>query len=95
MMPYLHRAGIALDILLNVLFGGMAGQTISLRAAIAAARGSRPACVVCAFLSAVVEAGHCAKQLTPGAEPAAASVRAGALLLALASAPFVILHWIF
>lgn len=95
MIPYFTRAGVALDILLNVVFGGVPGQTISLRAAIAANAGSRPACIVCAFLSALIEKGHCAKQLAPGVEQTSAALRAGVLLVGLAASPFIVLHWVF
>ena len=81
---YAKRVGVALDILLNVILGGVAGQTISLRAALAMQSGNPVGCAVCAALAFLVQRNHCALQLVPGTEPTSAALRAGVLLIGLA-----------
>jgi hypothetical protein len=60
---YLRQVGIAFDMFMNALLGGVAGQTLSLRAALAARRRVWGWCVLCRFLSWWVQRDHCADQL--------------------------------
>jgi hypothetical protein len=60
---YLTQVGIAFDMQLNAILGGVAGQTISLRMAQAALRKVWAACVFCKVLSWLVQRDHCADQL--------------------------------
>jgi hypothetical protein len=93
-LAYIGRCGVALDMFLNVIFGGAFNQTISLRAAVAASRGSIPGKITCAVLSILVHKDHCALALQHVSTPICAALRAGLLLLLLAASPFIILHWI-
>ena len=61
---YLRQVGIAFDMFLNALTGGVAGQTISLRAALGDGRRVSRWCVLCRFLSWWVQRDHCHDQLT-------------------------------
>lgn len=63
-MRLLIELGLWCDEGLNVETGGDADQTLSLRAALAARRGSKTACVFCRVLSWLVQPRHCAKQLS-------------------------------
>lgn len=58
------QLGLLTDEGLSVESGGLADETLSLRAARAASRGSRPACILCRTLSWLVQPRHCAKQLS-------------------------------
>ncbi len=53
---------IAKDCAASATFGGNGTTTVSLRAALARARGARWGCVLCKLLD-VVDKGHCDKQL--------------------------------
>lgn len=63
MVSYLVQIGIAFDMLLNAFLGGEAGQTISMRAALAAEKRIAFWCVFCRLLSWLVQRDHCADQL--------------------------------
>lgn len=57
------------------------GETVSQRAALARIAGKRWGCVLCAFLSAVVEKDHCAKALSlDGVTASRAAIKAGIAL---------------
>lgn len=59
---YIHRAGVALDRLLNViLWNGDDGQTISEHAAADLLAGKRIGRWACWLLSLLIERGHCEK----------------------------------
>jgi hypothetical protein len=64
MHAYLRSLFLSTDMWLSALTGGDSDQTISQRVAIAAANGSRPACMVCWWLSKTVEEDHCEKTLS-------------------------------
>jgi hypothetical protein len=84
-MPYWERLGIALDEFLNtLLLNGDPAQTISLHAALAEQQGKRWGCWLCWILAHLVQPSHCADQLTHGATPTSAALRAGVLLIGVA-----------
>lgn len=56
------RVALALDHLLNVLFNGRPGQTVSGRAETARRQGRRWGCVLCAMLD-WLDDNHCAEAL--------------------------------
>jgi hypothetical protein len=86
MISYLERLGLALDEALNVLLlNGDPDQTISYHAAVAQKDGRRWACWLCWTLARLVQPHHCALQLEAGAEPTGAALRAGALLVSVAT----------
>jgi hypothetical protein len=96
-MTYLTQLGIAFDMMLNAILGGMAGQTISLRAALGAKAGSRVGCVLCRFLAWLVQPNHCADQLNNTPMKPAQYFRAfvGLVVLAVsiaAPAIFIVRH---
>lgn len=85
--------GTALDRTENAIADGMPQQTISLRAALAAQRGERWGCWLCAFLSVAVQRGHCAKQLAGQPMTGWNYLRAAALLTGIPSlAAFAVLE---
>ena len=59
---YLFNIWLSVDMLANVLFGGRAGETVSLRAARAAEKGLPIGCVLCAILDRI-DPHHCAKSI--------------------------------
>lgn len=59
---YLWNIWLSVDMLGNVLFGGRAGETISLRAARAALKGKPIGCVLCKLLDKF-DPHHCWKSL--------------------------------
>lgn len=63
-MSTIVQAGLVADEALNVELGGMADETLSHRAAVACAEGSRRACLFCHVLDVLVQPHHCAKQLS-------------------------------
>jgi hypothetical protein len=73
-LKQLDTNGIIFDETINVLTGGEAGQTVSLRAAIGAGYtpegrvGPRKLrwCIFCAFLAKAVQPNHCALQFIAG-----------------------------
>ncbi len=84
-IDWLEQVGIAFDMMLNAVLGGVAGQTISLRAALASRRHVWFACVFCRFLSWLVQRDHCLDQLTGVRMTGANYLRATAGLLVLAA----------
>lgn len=56
---YCRNVLVGFDQFLNALTGGAPDETISYRAAVAAERGDRAACLFCGFLS-LFERRHCA-----------------------------------
>lgn len=56
------RIALALDQLLNVLFNGLPGQTVSARAETARRQGKRWGCVLCRVLD-WLDDNHCAEAL--------------------------------
>jgi hypothetical protein len=83
-VTYLENLGIALDMFFNALFGGVAGQTISMRAALAQ-KNSQIACWFCQFLSWLIQRNHCADQLDGVMMQPENYFRAGCGLLVLMS----------
>jgi hypothetical protein len=59
---YVLSVLIALDQLVNALFGGYADETVSFRAATARKRGERWGCVLCKLLD-WIDPNHCSKTL--------------------------------
>lgn len=85
-MSYLRKVGVALDEFLNVLvLDGNVGDTISLHAAQQADNKKEWACLLCKWLSLTVEKNHCEKTLANEPTKAAAAIKAGLQLLAVAS----------
>lgn len=62
MSDYLWRVVVSLDQLINTLTGGDPDETISSRAAKAAARGRPWGCVLCGLLDRI-DPGHCARSV--------------------------------
>ena len=58
MKAYLYEVAIALDCLVNALLGGIARETICLRAARAKRSGKRWGCVLCRLFD-LVDNHHC------------------------------------
>lgn len=90
MFTYLRNLFISTDMWLSALTGGDPDQTISQRVAIAAANGSRPACMVCWWLSKTVEEDHCEKTLADGSTKPHAALLAGLQI----AAAFTVLVWV-
>lgn len=85
--PALRRAGVALDIWLNThVFRGRPGESISVHADRARTQGNPVGCLLCWFLSIVVQPKHCSLAFAGVATPPAAALRAGVLLLLLTGA---------
>ncbi len=63
-----------IDVSISVATGGTPGQTLSTRAALGQQRGAWGWCLVCAFLSLVVQKDHCRVILDPNAPPSPVSV---------------------
>ena len=63
LIAMLIRDGVDLDRAENAALGGAAGQTISMREALARKAGHFSGVLACAFLSVAVQWRHCAKQL--------------------------------
>jgi hypothetical protein len=83
-ISWAEQVGIAFDMFLNAILGGKAGQTISIRAALASQSGSRLGCLFCRLLSWLVQRNHCADQLAGIGMPFGSYVRALICLIALA-----------
>jgi hypothetical protein len=83
-LDYLKRLGLAIDQVQNVaLFNGSQTETVSHHAARAWRDGKKWGCVVCRFLSIVVERNHCAKQLDPNSGPTSLGPALRSLVLLL------------
>ena len=88
---YFENIGLEADVMINVLFGGQPGQTVSMRSAIGA--GYTPAgrtgprmwfwCAVCWALNYIVQKNHCALQMTSKPEPGYVYVKAAAAFMIL------------
>jgi hypothetical protein len=59
---YLFNIWLSIDMLANVLFGGRAGETVSLRAARAAEKHKPIGCILCRILDRT-DPWHCLKSL--------------------------------
>ena len=90
----LKDAGVDLDETANVLMAGQAGQTISLRCAIAAREGKAWGCVMCKLLAVVVQPNHCALQFTSTPLPWWAALRAFLAICVAGWAFLEILGWV-
>lgn len=66
---YLFNIWLSIDMLANVLFGGRAGETVSLRAARADLKGKPIGCILCRILDRI-DPDHCAKSLRHAEERA-------------------------
>lgn len=98
MITYFKNVFVAFDMFLNAALGGVAGQTISMRAALAQKLGTPWACVFCRFLSWLVQRDHCQDQLTsvPMTDPEYAKAAGGLIVLAgLLVAPFYLITKVF
>lgn len=95
-MEYFDNVATETDVWLSVATGGPPGETISLRAARAAATKHAPmACLLCKWLSLTVETDHCQKQLAGTASKPAAALRAGLQLAAVIGGLWVLMHLLF
>ena len=81
-MTWLENIAYAWDEFLNVLLGGLPGQTFSMRAAVARQSGRVWGCVMCAMLAALIQREHCQKTLEGEAPTGLAAIRTGLALLA-------------
>ncbi len=63
MLIYLDAVGVQLDCFLCAIIFGIKGQTISIHAALERKAGKKWACLLCAFLSWLVQHDHCQDQL--------------------------------
>ncbi len=57
-LEYVRRLLVSIDMLCNVIIGGQPGDTMSYRAAVARANGSRFGCIFCKFLD-LFQQNHC------------------------------------
>ena len=87
------QIGLVEDETFNVLTGGDADQTFSVRNADGALRGKRVACWVCWNLSWMVQQDHCAKALQSGAIPWPNAIRAFGWISLVLSLPYLIWRW--
>lgn len=89
-MAYWRNLIVSLDVTFNAIAGGDPGETMSLRAARAAARGSRPGCAVCAILAFLVERDHCGRTLRGEDTVGGAAIKAALLVLMPVAALFAL-----
>jgi hypothetical protein len=89
---YIERVGIEFDTAVNVLFGGDLGQTVSLRAAMAARDGERWGCWMCWLLGKIVQPHHCRDQFLTADTPTLVYVRAGVAFAVAGLALFGLIH---
>jgi len=87
------QLGLVEDETFNVLTGGNADQTFSLRNADEAKAGVPVACWICWNLSWMVQRDHCALTLQDGAIPWPNAIRAFFWISLVLSTPFDIWRW--
>ena len=80
-MRYWRNVILALDMAFNAIFGGLPNETMSLRAARAADRNSRPGCLVCVVLGFLIECDHCGRTLRGQDTVGGAAIKAALLIL--------------
>lgn len=88
-----HQLGLVEDETFNVLTGGEADQTFSLREAEARKAGEPIACYICWCLSWMVQPDHCAKMLAHKPIPHLNALRAAAWLTLFLSLPYDLWRW--
>lgn len=90
----LVQVGVLADETLNVELDGDAGQTLSLRAALAARSGERWACVLCRVLGWLVQRRHCEKQLMHEPMNPLNYVRAAACIMVCFAPQVLLARWV-
>ena len=88
-----HQLGLIEDETFNVLTGGEADQTFSLREAEGQKAGQPVACYICWCLSWMVQPDHCAKMLARKPIPRLNAFRAVAWLTLFLSIPYDVWRW--
>ncbi len=76
-LNYWERCGEEFDRAICVLTGGPLGETVSMRAALAAEHGQRWGVILCLVLSYAVQRDHCRATLSSAPSPWFVYVRAG------------------
>ena len=81
------------DCTADVLTGGPAGETVSVRAALSRNAGEWQGCLMCWFLNWAVQRGHCDKVLTDAPTPWWVYPRAALTFVAAAGAFGALIRW--